>query len=441
METTRERARRTPARLGWRGWLKALGPGLVTGSADDDPSGVATYAQAGAQYGFAAVWAAPVVLPLMIAVQEMCDRTATATGQTLGRLARRRFGRAGELVVGLLLLCLLVANIVNLGADLMAVGKGMELLGAGPSRVWAPIAGLGLAVLLMTGSYKLVSKIFVWLCLVLFAYVLVMFLAGVQWGEVLAGLTFQRLQLNVQFWGLVAAVFGTSISPYLFFWESGQRIEEMRARPENGDKPAADTQIPDYKAIRRRRQQRIDVVTGMVVSTLVMFSIIVATGATIGQHPTHISSAADAAKALKPLAGPLAGAVFALGFIGTGLLGVPVLASAACIGISGLTGKAWGFDRSPRKAPLFYVLLLVGLIVGTVLASMFTDAIALLVLSAMLNAIAAAPFVVVVLLIAGNKAIMGKRANGRLSKTIGWVTAGVMAAAGIVAIWAQFAGG
>ncbi|MCH6469884.1 Nramp family divalent metal transporter [Sinomonas terrae] len=440
MVTTRERARKTPDRLGWRGWLKALGPGLVTGSADDDPSGVATYAQAGAQFGFATVWTAPVALPMMITVQEMCDRTATATGQTLGRLARRRFGRAGKLVVGLLLLCLLVANIVNLGADLMAVGKGMELLGAGPSRVWAPIAGLGLAVLLMSGSYKLVSRVFAWLCLALFAYVAVMLIAGVQWGEVLAGLTFQRVHPGVQFWGLIAAVFGTSISPYLFFWESGQRIEEMRARPENGDEPASDTQIPDYKAIRRRRQQRIDVVTGMVVSTLVMFAIIVATGATIGRHPTDISSAADAAKALKPIAGPLAGAVFALGFIGTGLLGVPVLASAACIGISGLTDKNWGFDRSPRKAPLFYGLLVVGLIIGTVLSAMFTDAIALLVFSAMLNAIAAAPFVVVVLLIAGNRKIMGERANRGLSTSIGWATAGIMAGAGVLAVWSQISG-
>ncbi|AMM32894.1 hypothetical protein SA2016_2225 [Sinomonas atrocyanea] len=440
MANTRERARKTPARLGWRGWLKALGPGLVTGSADDDPSGVATYAQAGAQYGYAAVWTAPVVLPMMIAVQEMCDRTATATGETLGKLARRRFGRAGAIVVGILLLCLLVANIVNVGADLMAVGKGMELLGAGPSQLWAPIAGVGLGVLLMTGSYKLVSKVFIWLCLALFAYVVVMFLAGVQWNEVLAGLTFQRLDPNLQFWGLVAGVFGTSISPYLFFWESGQRIEEMRAKSEKGDRPAADTDIPDYKAIRRRRQQRIDVVTGMTVSVLIMFAIIVATGATIGRHPTDINSAADAAQALKPVAGPLAGAVFALGFIGTGLLGVPVLASAACIGFSGLTGKNWGFDRSPRKAPLFYGLLVAGLVVGTILSALFTDAIALLVLSAMINAIAAAPFLIVVLLIAGSRRIMGDRANRALSSTIGWATAAIMAAAGVMAIWAQLSG-
>jgi Mn2+/Fe2+ NRAMP family transporter len=429
------------AHLGWRGWLKALGPGLVTGSADDDPSGVATYAQAGAQYGYGTVWAAPIALPMMIAVQEMSDRTATATGHGLGWLARRRFGRAGTAVVGVLLVALLIANIVNLGADLMAVGKGMELLGAGPSQVWAPIAGLGLAVLLITGSYKLVSKVFVWLCLVLLAYVVVMLIAGVQWGEVLAGLTFQRLDPGLQFWGLIAAVFGTSISPYLFFWESGQRVEELRAEPENGDDPATDPDLPLEKAVRRRKKQRIDVVTGMVVSTLVMFAIIVATGATIGRHPTDINSAADAAQALKPLAGPLAGAVFALGFIGTGLLGVPVLASAACIGISGLVGKDWGFDRSPRKAPLFYGLLVVGLIIGTVLSAMFTDAIALLVLSAMLNAIAAAPFVVVLLLIAGNRRIMGEHRNGIVSNTIGWITAAVMAAAGVLAVWSQLSGG
>jgi Mn2+/Fe2+ NRAMP family transporter len=438
--STRQQSKET-AHLGWRGWLKALGPGLVTGSADDDPSGVATYAQAGAQYGYGTVWAAPIALPMMIAVQEMSDRTATATGHGLGWLARRRFGRAGTAVVGVLLVALLIANIVNLGADLMAVGKGMELLGAGPSQVWAPIAGLGLAVLLITGSYKLVSKVFVWLCLVLLAYVVVMLIAGVQWGEVLAGLTFQRLDPGLQFWGLIAAVFGTSISPYLFFWESGQRVEELRAEPENGDDPATDPDLPLEKAVRRRKKQRIDVVTGMVVSTLVMFAIIVATGATIGRHPTDINSAADAAQALKPLAGPLAGAVFALGFIGTGLLGVPVLASAACIGISGLVGKDWGFDRSPRKAPLFYGLLVVGLIIGTVLSAMFTDAIALLVLSAMLNAIAAAPFVVVLLLIAGNRRIMGEHRNGIVSNTIGWITAAVMAAAGVLAVWSQLSGG
>lgn len=410
----------------------------MTGSADDDPSGVATYAQAGAAYGYGAVWTAPIVLPMMIAVQEMCDRTATATGRTLGALARQRFGRGGTAVVWVLLVCLLVANIVNVGADLMAVGKGMELLGAGPAKVWAPAAGLGLAVLLMTGSYKLISKVFVWLCLALLAYVVVLFVAGVHGGDVLAGLTFRLLHPSLQFWGLVAAIFGTSISPYLFFWESGQRVEEMRAGPQDRAEENADPQIPAYKAIRRRTQQRIDVVTGMTVSVVVMFAIIVATGATIGRHPTDINSAADAARALRPIAGPLAGMVFALGFIGTGLLGVPVLASAACIGISGLTGKSWGFDRSIRRAPLFYGLLAVSIALGCVLAAVLSDAIAMLVLSATINAIAAAPFLAVVLLVAGDRRIMKERVNGRLSNIVGWVTAAAMAACGVVAIAAQF---
>lgn len=437
--TTREQDR-SGTELGWKTWLRALGPGLVTGAADDDPSGVATYAQAGAQHAFGMVWAAPVILPMMIAVQEMCDRTATATGDTLGKLVRRRFNRAGRAVVGLLLVCLLVANTVNVAADLMAVGQGMQLLGAGPAQLWAPAAGFALAVLLVTGSYRLVARVFTWLCMALFAYVIVLFIAGVDWPSVWAGLTFQHLSLDLQFWGLVAALFGTSISPYLFFWESGQRIGELRAAPEKGQHAASDRDIPEHKAERRRRQQRIDVVTGMCFAVLVMFSIIVATGATIGQHPQDINTAADAARALQPLAGPYAGVVFALGFIGTGLLSVPVLASSACIGISGLTGKNWGFERSPKKAPLFYGLLVLGLVVGTGLATFLTDAIGLLVFSATLNAIAAAPFLVVVLLISGSRRLMGKHRNGPLSATVGWLTAGVMAVAGVLAIWAQFAG-
>jgi Mn2+/Fe2+ NRAMP family transporter len=435
--STRERERSRKG-SGWKTWLKALGPGLVTGAADDDPSGVATYAQAGAQYGFAMVWTAPVVLPMMIAVQEMCDRTATATGDTLGKLVHRRFGRAGRTVVGILLLCLLVANVVNVAADLMAIGQGMQLLGAGPSQLWAPLGGIVLGVLLISGSYRLVAKVFVWLCMALFAYVIVLFLANVDWSQVWTGLTFQHLPLDLQFWGLIAAVFGTSISPYMFFWESGQRIEELRQAPEKGRRAASDRDIPEYKAERRRRQQRIDVATGMTFSVLVMFAIIVATGATIGRHPQDINTAADAARALQPLAGPYAGAVFALGFIGTGLLSVPVLASSACIGLSGLTGKNWGFERRPRNAPVFYGLLVLGLLVGTVLAAVLTDAIGLLVFSAMLNAIAAAPFLVVVLLISGSGRLMGQRRNGRLATTAGWATAVVMAVVGVLAIWAQF---
>lgn len=430
-----ESTRTTP---GLRRWLRALGPGVITGSANDDPSAVATFVQAGAMYGNGMVWAAPVVLPLMITVQEMSDRTATATGESLGALVRRRFGPIGRILSAVLLVCLLVANVVNVAADLMAVGQGMQLLGLGASQVWAPLGGIAIGFLLVTGSYRTVARVFTWLCLALLAYVAVVFVSGVHWDDVLAGLAFQRISPDPQFWGLLAAVFGTSVSPYLFFWESGQRIEELRMMPEGGEDPLADPDLPEGLAQRRQRQQKIDVVTGMTVSTIVMFAIIVATGATLGQRHEDVNTAAQAAQALQPLAGPLAGVIFALGFIGAGLLGVPVLASSACIGLTGLSGRDWGFDRSPRKAPLFYGLLIVGLVVATILSALATDAIGMLVLSATLNAIAAAPFLVVLLLIAGNRRIMGNRRNGVFSTALGWFTAVIMAIAGAFAIWSQF---
>lgn len=425
----------------WKRAAKVFGPGLITGASDDDPSGIATYAQAGATYGFGMVWAAPVVLPLMIAVQEMSDRTATATGDSLGGIVRKCFRRGGRVTVGILLVFLAVANIVNLSADLMAVGSGMELLGAGPAHLWSGIAGLVIVLLLILGSYRVVAHVFTALCLALFAYVAVMFTAGVDWGKVWEGLTFQQLSPGLSYWGLVAGVFGTSISPYLFFWESGQRVEEMRDAEDRGKEPGmGDRDIPLHHAQRRRRQQRIDVTVGMALAVLIMFSVVVATGATLGAHGQSIQSAADAAKALAPIAGPLAGAVFALGFIGTGLLGVPVLASSACMGMSALLDKDWGFDRSPRKAPVFYSLLLVATIGGVVMAAVLDNPINLLVLSAMINAMAAAPFLIVVLLIARSRRIMGDERNGPVSNILGWLTAGIMVVCGVLAVWSQLTG-
>ncbi|MDP9882636.1 Mn2+/Fe2+ NRAMP family transporter [Sinomonas atrocyanea] len=425
----------------WKCAAKTLGPGVVTGASDNDPSGIATYAQAGALYGFGMVWTAPVVLPLMIAAQEMSDRTAAATGKSIGAIVRERFPRAGRITVGILLVLLLVSNTVNLSADLMAVGGGMELLGAGPAQLWSALAGLAIAVLLVAGSYRIVSRIFTGLCLALFTYVAVMFVAHVDWLEVLKGLSFQQLTGDLPYWGLVAGVFGTSISPYLFFWESGQRVEEMRAEKRHGGPSAVPGRdMPLHRAHRRRNERRIDVVTGMTLSVVVMFAVIVATGATLGQHGQSIQTAADAAKALSPIAGPLAGAVFAVGFIGTGLLGVPVLASAACIGLSSLTGKSWGFERSVRRAPVFYGLVLLGTVGGTLLASLFPNPMTMLVLSAMINAVAAAPFLVVVLLIARSRKIMGNARNGVLSNVLGWTTAGAMAVCGVLALWSQLAG-
>lgn len=412
-----------------------LGPGLVTGAADDDPSGVATYAQAGATYGNALLWTVPATLPMMMAVQEICDRMALATGDSFGRLIRRRFGRAARIVIGVLVAALVVANVLNLSADLMAIGQGMRLLGAGPAGLWSAIAGVAITVALIGGSFDWIGRIFKWLCLALLVYVGVLFVTHVEWGSVIAGLVGAQFRLNPAYLGLAVAVLGTTISPYMFFWQTAQRIEELREEDLGGNKAATLRQRTPAAAKRRLRTGRLDVFTGMVFSVLIMFAIIAASAATLGMHHKTVSSAAEAAQALEPIAGQYAGALFAVGFIGSGILAVPVLAASGAAGMAGLLDKPWGFDRSPRKAPLFYTLLVAGIIIGTVFALFVNNPIQLLVLSAIVNGIAAGPFIVIMMLIARDKGIMGKYRNRWLSQSLGWITAIVMCVAGVYGVW------
>ena len=418
-----------------RRFFGILGPGLVAGASDDDPSGVATYAQAGATFGTGMLWTVPVTLPLMVAVQEICDRTALATGESLGALARRRFTRHARAVITVLLVALVGANCLNIAADLGAIGQGMELVHAGPAPVWAAVAGIGITLTLAFGSFEIIGSIFKWLCMALLAYVVVLFAVRVDWADVARGLTGQHLQFTPAYLSLVVAVLGTTISPYLFFWQSAHRIEEMRAEELAGDAAPALRHRGKQGAKRKLRNSRIDVFTGMGFSVVVMFAIITATAATLGAHGTSITSAADAAKALEPIAGSASGFLFAAGFIGSGILAVPVLAASGSAGLAGLLNKTWGLDHSPRKAPFFYALLTVGMIAGTILSVVDTDPIGLLVLSAVVNGIAAGPFLVVVMLISGNRALMGKYANGKLAASLGWSTTAIMLIAGAVGLW------
>ncbi|HEY1105721.1 MAG TPA: divalent metal cation transporter, partial [Agromyces sp.] len=222
---------------GIRRVLRLLGPGLITGASDDDPSGIATYAQAGATFGYGTLWTVPFVLPLMIAVQEICDGTASATGKSLGALARSRFTGVGRWVVLLLLVALFAANGLNVAADLLAVGEGMALVGAGPAHIWSAVAGLGIGAALFFGSFEIVAKVIRWLCLSLFAYVGVLVVANVEWGDVLRGLAGLDFSLLPAYLGMIVAILGTSISPYLFFWQTEDRVEELRDEPEGGDEP------------------------------------------------------------------------------------------------------------------------------------------------------------------------------------------------------------
>jgi NRAMP (natural resistance-associated macrophage protein)-like metal ion transporter len=418
------------ASQGWRGYLTAMGPGLVTGASDDDPSGVATYSQAGAQFGLGLLWVSLLTLPLMAGVQEICDRTALATGRGLGELATEKFKARTRPVLIVLLSALIVANAQNISADLGAVGSGMNLLHAGPTWVWALVAGVVITAMVIMGSFTEIARIFKIICLALLTYVVVLFSIHVSWGQVGLHTVVPHIKLSKSYFALLVAVLGTTISPYLFFWQSAHRLEELRAAPEGGDDavPLADRTKEDAKY--KSRTARGDVFAGMAFSNVVMFAIIVVTATTL--HGKTINSAAAAANALKPVAGHWSSVLFALGFIGTGMLAVPVLAGSGAAGMAGLLGKRWGFSRSVRKAPVFYGLVAVGTVGGTVLSLLSSNPIHLLVLVAILNGIAAAPFLLVVMLIARDRAIMGEYHNGKVASILGWLAFALMAVAALV---------
>jgi NRAMP (natural resistance-associated macrophage protein)-like metal ion transporter len=409
-----------------------MGPGLVTGASDDDPSGIATYAQAGARYGLSFLWAALLTLPLMVGVQEICDRTALATGTGLGELAVKRFHRAGRAILAVLLVALIVANALNIAADLVAIGSGMQLLHAGPTALWALVAGALITTLLVLGSFARIAHVFKVLCAALLAYLVVAVLVTHQWGSVLTHTIVPHLEFNKTYLALLVAVLGTTISPYLFFWQSAHRLEEMRDEPEGGARAQPLRKQETERAKRKQSTSRLDVFTGMTFSNLVMFAIIVATAETLHAHgKTTVQSAAQAAEALKPFAGHFASAIFALGFIGSGLLAVPVLAGSGSVGMAGLLGKKWGFSRSVRKAPVFYGLVALGTVGGTALSLLHVNPIKLLILVAVINGVAAAPFLVVVMWVSSDKRLMGDYVNGKAAKLLGWATAALMGAAAI----------
>jgi NRAMP (natural resistance-associated macrophage protein)-like metal ion transporter len=420
---------------GWRAYLRALGPGLVTGASDDDPSGIGTYAQAGSQFRYSLLWTALLTFPLMASVQEICDRTALATGAGLGELAARTFGRFWRVALGLLLTALLVANTLNISADVVAIGSGMNLLHAGPSFFWAMTSGALVTILLLTGSFSLIARVFKILCSALLSYVVVLFLAHPHWSALASHTFIPHFEWNKDYIAIFIAVLGTTISPYLFFWQSAHRLEEMREEPIGGAQPVPLRRRDRREADQKERTSRVDVFSGMLFSNVVMFAIMAATAATLGAHGKHnIVSAADAARALRPFAGRFAAAVFALGFIGSGMLAVPVLAGSGSVGIAGLLGKRWGFSQSIKKAPVFYGLVLVGTIGGSLLTLLHVDPIRLLVYVAIVNGVAAAPFLVLVMVVSNNRELMGARRNGRLANILGSLTA-VLMAGGAVAFF------
>jgi Mn2+/Fe2+ NRAMP family transporter len=368
----------------------------------------------------------------MAGVQEICDRTALATGKGIGELAESHFGRTGRTILAVLLGILILANSLNIAADLVAVGSGMHLLDAGPTWLWALVAGVAISILLVVGSFDRIALVFKLLCISLLVYIVVAVMVTHQWGQVLEHTLIPHIEFNKGYIALLVAILGTTISPYLFFWQSAHRLEEMREEPEDGDNPQPLKDRSRARAKLKERTSRVDVFSGMAFSNIVMFAIIATTAATLhAHHMTNIQSAAQAAQALKPLVGHLSSQVFALGFVGSGLLAVPVLAGSGSVGLAGLLGKEWGFSRSVRKAPLFYGLVALGTVGGTALSLLNINPIQLLVFVAVVNGVIAAPLLIIVMRVSASRSLMGNYVNGKVASTLGWLTVAIMAGSSI----------
>jgi Mn2+/Fe2+ NRAMP family transporter len=379
------------------------------------------------------LWVALLTFPLMAAVQEICDRTALASGKGLGELIAIRFTKRWQFVSAVLVALLIVANALNIAADLVAIGSGMHLLHAGPETLWAIVAGAVLIALVFTGSFEMTSRILKFLCIALLSYIVVLFFIKIPWGTVVFNTVVPHIHFSKPYFALLIGVLGTTISPYLFFWQSLNRVEEMRAEPEGGNRAVPLRRRAPKAARLKTKRSRFDVFSGMGISNVVMFAIIVATATTLGRHGHHVSigSPAQAASALKPVAGRFATYIFAFGFIGSGMLAIPVLAGSGSAGMAGLLGRSTGYSESVRHAPVFYILVLVGMGGGMALSLFSVNPIKLLVLVAIINGVAAAPFLIITMLVSSDRRIMGDRVNGRLASVLGWLTAGLMALAAV----------
>jgi len=410
-------------------FAKILGPGLVTGASDDDPSGIGTYALAGASLGFSTLWTAVVTFPMMTAVQFICAKIGMVTGVGLARVLRRHYSK-GLLypVVG----GLVIANTINAGADIGAIAAAVNLLV--PIPVTAMIVPIALVILGLQvwGSYRLIAQTFKWLTLALFAYIGAALYARPDPWEVLRGTLIPTFSLDARFMTTLVAILGTTISPYLFFWQASQEVEEeisMGRRTLKARQGATDRELT-YAGM--------DVTTGMFFSNVVMYFIMLATAATLfqGGH-RDIQSATEAAQALRPLAGDGAYVLLALGLIGAGFLGVPVLTGSSAYAMAEALGWRYGLDEKPRRAKLFYGMIIVPTLIGMLINFIGINPIRALFWTAVINGFLAPPMLVVIMLIANNRTIMGERTNGLWANIVGWATTAVMwaAAIGLILTW------
>jgi len=424
--------KQTKTRNNPKSFLKTLGPGLITGASDDDPSGIGTYSQVGAQFGYAMLWIMLFSYPLMGAIQEISARIGRVTGRGIAGNMRRYYPRwLTYFIAGLLV----IANVINLGADISAMGAALKLLIGGSALLYAALFALASLLLQIFVPYAKYVNFLKWLTLVLFAYVATVFVVHVPWGQALHSTFVPSIEFKPEYFAGLIAVLGTTISPYLFFWQASQEVEEIELAPQENALKESPRQ-----ALKQIQRIKADTYIGMGISNLIAFFIILTTAVTLHAHgKTDIQSAAQAAEALRPVAGNFAFALFTLGIVGTGLLAVPVLAGSAAYAVSGVFGWRASLERKALQAKRFYGVLAAATVIGLGLNFTPIDPIKALFWAAVINGVLAGPVMVVIMLMATNPAVMGKFTLSWRLKITGWLATAVMllATGGLFATWGK----
>ncbi len=409
-------------------FLSILGPGLTTGAADDDPSGIATYSQTGAQFGYGQLWTAFYMLPFMMGVQEACARIGMVTGKGIAAIVKENYNaKILYSVVGLVV----IANVINIGADIGAMAAAAKLIIPLPFAVWTLLFTASILILEIFTTYKVYARILKWLALSLLAYPVTVFIVQMPWLTVLKATFIPHIEFTFAFFFIITGVLGTTISPYMFFWETSQEVEEVK------EKKWIKKGVPQ---IRRSniRSMRIDNTSGMVISEITTWSILVVAGTVLhNSGVTDVQTAADAAKALEPLvhtfphAGYLSKLIFSIGIIGLGFLAVPILSGSAAYAVSEAVNWKSGLNLKLKRAHGFYGVITIATILGLIINFVGINPVKALIYAAVLNGVAAVPLIFLIIKISGNKKIMGEYKSGWLSKIILWITFLAMASTSI----------
>ena len=404
--------------------IQLLGPGLITGASDDDPSGIATYSQVGAQFGFGLSWVLLFSWPLMCAIQEISARIGRITGRGIAGNLKHHY--PATLIYAVIAL-LIAANVINIAADLGAMAAALQLIVGGPALVYVGVFGIASVLLEIFARYSSYVSVLKWLTLSLLAYVGVAFVVHVPWPSVLRSLVVPHVEYSAAYLTAIVAILGTTISPYLFFWQAEEEVEDVKERP--FARPLA--RAPEQAASEFRRI-RIDTYVGMGLSNAVGLFIVITTAATLHAHGiTNIQTSSEAALALRPIAGQFAFLVFALGIIGTGLLALPVLGGSAAYAMGEAFGWHVGLTRRPMRAKAFYGAITAATVIGVILNLVQIDPIKALFWSAVINGLVAVPVMALIMHLASHRAAMGSFTLHRGLTFMGWIATGVMAFAGI----------